>query len=310
MPTDFLAGAKRVPEDQDVLAGATRSTDDAAMPQRVMQAPQSQPSWLDQAEEDLREGGGRTIVGRALGHMQGRGDQGFVGFGEGPNGAEAMPASPVMGLVHAFQGASEIPSHPGQGLVKTLGGIGEAASIPLAFAAGPESKSAAEAIPSTKYAGQLFREVEDAAKGVPVKLTRAMEPMERAQQLSARGHGTIGAIDNLYNRVNTINPLDYVEARDRASALSRLTGQDKMNATDTLRAQAKRLSHAFNEDIGDTAESVGKGDQYRQAMREYAAAARNKEIGQYIAKQVVPKAAAAVGAGAAYHYGREFLNKK
>jgi hypothetical protein len=120
--------------------------------------------------------------------------------------------------------------------------------------------------------------------------------MERAQQLSARGGGSIGAIDNLYKRINTVNPLDYREARDWASNLSRLTANDQMGASPALQAEARKLSHAFNEDVGGAASRRGVGPQYDQAMKEYARASRNTDIAKKVVKYGTGAAATLAGA--------------
>lgn len=112
------------------------------------------------------------------------------------------------------------------------------------------------------------------------------------------GHGTIGPLDSLYNRVNTINPLDYDEARSRYSALGTLTGEDQMRATPTLQGATKKFNHAFGEDIGDTADRAGVGNQYRRGMTQYRRAARMSQAARSlggVAKRVaIP---AALGAG-------------
>lgn len=152
-----------------------------------------------------------------------------------------------------------------------------------------------DAVPSRARAGRVFQSVAQAAAGQPVNMTRSMPILERAQQLSDAGHGTIGPIDSLYKRVNTVNPLDYSEARDRASALSSLTGNDKMSATNSLKSQARQLSHAFNEDVGDTASSVGRGEDYQRAMKEYARASALRDTAKGVMKWAIPATGAAGG---------------
>src|SRR5258708_37570889 len=69
------------------------------------------PSWGSDLENDLREGGGRTVVGRFLGRMQGRGEQGYSGLESGVNPAVAnYVGSPELGAAHMISGAQEIPS--------------------------------------------------------------------------------------------------------------------------------------------------------------------------------------------------------
>lgn len=298
--------------------------------------------WLDQLDDDLRMGGGRTFIGRTLGRMEGNGDKGYQGLESGvsPAVAQYMGSLPL-GAVKMAKGAVDaVQGHPWQSVKDTVGGELQAATIPMSMMAGPETEAGMAAIPSKKYASALFDEVmngapkiadsegpalyrrlggslktiiptwrsrfaevfpetvDKGAAGLPVKMSRSMAPLEEAQRLSDAGHGSIGAVDSLYKRVNTVNPLDYSEARDRASALSNITGEDKMRATPSLRRQAKLLSRYLNQDIGDTAEAAGKGPQYRQAMSEYARAARMAD-----AKNRSLKYGGA--AGAAYLGGRE-----
>jgi hypothetical protein len=154
-------------------------------------------------------------------------------------------------------------------------------------------------IPTRAKAGKVFESVMKDAQGQPVNMTRSMVPLERAQQLSARGHGTVSAADNLYKRVNTVNPLDYREARDWASGLSRLSANDTMNASPSLRAQVGKLSHAFNDDVGDAATAAGRGEDYAKAMRDYRRASQFNDAAKTAAKWAIPAAAG----GGALSYG-------
>src|SRR6185437_6269287 len=62
--------------------------------------------WLDQLDDDLRMGGGRTLIGRTLGRMEGRGDKGFNGLESGvsPAAAQYMGSLPL-GAVKMAKGA-------------------------------------------------------------------------------------------------------------------------------------------------------------------------------------------------------------
>lgn len=328
-PIDLSAGLDVLPPGRSVTP-TTGASIGAAKPE----------GWLDQLHDDLLHGGGRTIVGRALGHIEGNGSNGYQGLESGvsPAAAQYMGSLPL-GVVKMAKGAVDaMQGHPLRSIKDTVGGELQAATLPLSMMAGPETEAGMAAIPSKKYASSLFDEVmngapkiadseapalyrrlggslktiiptwrdrfaevfpqtvDSGAAALPVKLTRSMQPLEEAQRLSDAGHGSIGAVDSLYKRINTVNPLDYSEARDRASALSSITGEDKMHATPSLRAQAKRLSRFFNQDIGDTADAAGKGPQYRQAMSEYARASRMADTGNRLLKYGGATGAAYLGA--------------
>lgn len=136
-----------------------------------------------------------------------------------------------------------------------------------------------------------------------VNLKHSLPALEEAQRLSEEGHGTITPLDSFYRRVNTINPLDYDEAFSRRSALGSLTGEDKMRATPSLQAAAKKFHRALGEDIGETAERAGVGDQYRQGMREYRNAMMVRKGLIHAGKMAIPTAA---GYGA-YHFLKPWI---
>ena len=222
---------------------------------------------------------------------------------------QAFGMSPVGEIWNAAHGqappgadiAKSFKEHPEETLESTagniVGGIDAAGLMPEALAR----------VPTKEGAGRLFQSVMNEAGDKPVKLTRALEPLERAQQLSARGGGTVSAADNLYKRINTVNPLDYREARDWASNLSRISAQDKMSASPSLRAEVGKLSKAFNQDIGDTAESVGRGADYNKAMRNYHLASTVGDVASKAKKYAVPAALGAAGAGAGYKLARALM---
>jgi hypothetical protein len=214
-----------------------------------------------------------------------------------------MAAFPLAGLVdpslytpEANQLKEGFKAHPEEAM-ESLGGnlVGGADAMGMAGEALPKI---ADAIPTRAKAGKLFESVMQDAGDKPVNLTRTMAPLERMEQLSSRGHGTISAADNLYKRVNTVNPLDYREARDWASGASRLSAQDKMSASPSLRSNFKQMSHALNDDIGDTATSVGRGEDYAKAMQDYRRASTMADaasaVGKVAKRMAIP---AAVGAG-------------
>lgn len=150
-----------------------------------------------------------------------------------------------------------------------------------------------EAFPTKAKAGALLNEVSTAAKGMPVKMSRTLPELEEAQRLSLWKHGNIPALDDLYNRINTVNPIDFEEARGRYSPISKLTTNDKMATTKALQSAAKRTAHAMRDDIGDTAEQVGMRDQYERGMDMYHGASRIEDFVKKARKAAIPAAAGA-----------------
>lgn len=207
------------------------------------------------------------------------------------------------------EGGKQMAAHPAYAL-------GEA-SAPLLMGAGikgamevPGEVSEINPFPTRAKAGALFGQVMDAAGDKPVNLSpETMKALERTQQLTMAGSKPFGTADKLYQRINTVNPLPYREARDFAQNMS-LSPEERMSLKGSMRKEIPNLSHSFNRDIGDTAESVGMRPQFEKAMKDYATASRMSDIagkaGNTLAKYGVP---AAVGAGGleAYHLLKDFF---
>lgn len=154
-------------------------------------------------------------------------------------------------------------------------------------------------------ASKLFDEVMTAAKGQPVNLTRTQAPLERIAQLTDAGGPTLTAPNKLMLRSQQINPIPYEEARDFYTNISNLSKQDKQIANRPMLREVGNLRSAFNKDIGETANSVGKGEQYNQAMQDYARAARLKDLVSTGAKWAIPTA---IGGGT-YGLLRDLLSR-
>ncbi|HXF12277.1 MAG TPA: hypothetical protein VN517_03945 [Terriglobales bacterium] len=291
-----------------------------APPTAHMSATPAQP-WLTQLDEDLRQGGSRTFVGRTLGHMQGRGDKGYTGLESGttPATADFMGSVPL-GAVKMAQGVAETPQHPIAGPLKAVSGLLQAGTIPSAFMGGPAADAAIEAapgmaekawdtlVPTRAKAGKLFNKVMDSAGDQPVTISpNTMAPLERTQQLAMAGGKPFGAADKLYQRIQTINPLTYREARDFSQNMS-LSPEEKMGLKKSMRYEVPRLAKSFNEDVGNAAAAAGKGEEYGNAMNMYRRASRNASIGKGLLKYGGRAALGAAGAGGLYEVGKA-LNK-
>lgn len=267
-----------------------------------------QPRTLEQImgdfQQDVTNGGGRTAVGRLLGQLQGRGDKGYSGLNSGVSqGAASFVGSPLMGTAEALHAATTIPEHPLKGTLQTIGGILHAAAIPGMVMGGPAANAAAEAIPSAAHAGQMLGDIQQAAGHLPVTINNALSPLERTQQLAMAGASPARPADLLYQRVNSIAPLSYQEARDFASNIANLTRQERLGLNGPMQAAVQRLKTGLNADIGSTAGQVGKAEDYANAIKEYAQA---KQLKQGMVKASKYLAGTALGA-AAYTEGKKVL---
>lgn len=280
MPVDKWAQfAQPVPSTSgaDPWAQYSQVPSAPAAPQPTQSAPalSAAPpdSWLKQAENDFTEGGKRTALGKILGILQGN-NSGYSGIdsGESKSAANFM-GSPVLGLLHAGQSAQTIPDHPVTGTLGTIGGLAEAATIPSMVMGGPGATTAIEAVPSKVHAAQVLQSLMEAHADRPIELLRTLEPLQRTQELRAVGATTPPAANALYDRINSVmaNPINYQQARDFASELSRPSVMERLTTKPEMLMNARRTATGLNADIG---QSIGQPEVYGNAIKEYAQAAK------------------------------------
>jgi hypothetical protein len=269
------------------------------------------PSWGSDLENDLREGGNRTVVGRFLGKMQGRGDQGYTGLQSGVSqGAADIAGSPELGAAHMISSAQQIPSHPVSGTLGVVSGALQAATLPSMFAVGPAAEAASAAVPSRSAAADVLNSVLQQSGHQPVNLNNASDALLRVQELAQRGTSMPQAAGKLLRRTTEPNspPLTLEEARDFYTNLSRLSSNESQRLSPTMQGAVRSLRGSFNQDIGDAAEasSPGSGQDYMNAVREYARATQMGKTGVSAAKWLTGAAGAGLAGKIAIHY----LDKK
>jgi hypothetical protein len=267
-------------------------------------------SWLHQAEEDLTQGGNRTVLGRIGGTMQGRGDKGFSGIDSGVSkGTANLMGSPELGLLHAGEAAQTIPDHPVKGVLGTIGGALEAAKLPGMVMAGPEAEMGLGAIPLKSHAVSLFNDIEQAAKNVPVQMSKTAPALEDFGQTVATGGRNAGVMTKLTRRIDPPaprmnmlqsmqsdlsgaapsappDPINFPEARDFYTNISRQTAKPGLLrrafeplSMPSFRMNAGNVREALGSDLTDAAGTIGRGEDYTNAMREYRQAAQlNKAL--------------------------------
>jgi hypothetical protein len=255
-------------------------------------------SWLHQAENDFTEGGNRTVLGRTLGKLQGRGDQGYTGIDSGVSkGTANFMGSPLLGLLHAGESAQTIPDHPVKGTLGTIGGLAESATIPSMVMGGPAAETAINAIPSAKHAGKIFESLGEELATHPVPLTdQTLQPLQRATELGARGGTLPKPVSDLLTRSQGLEPMSYPEIRDYQSNLSDLSRSAKDSLNGKMLGQIGKLKGGLYGDIYNAASEVGRGDDYAQAMKEFRQASQLKDMATKTAKVAVPAGAAYLGA--------------
>lgn len=252
------------------------------------------PTWLEDAESDVRNGGKRTALGNILGKIQGS-DDGYSGLGGVSEGVQNFMGSPVLGLLHAGQSAQTIPEHPVKGSLGTIGGVMEAGTIPGLILGGPSARAAINSVPSKAAAGKVFSELAEEAgnAGIKVDLNDALSPLRRLEALGNAGHAPIRGVTQLANNVRNV---PYQTARDFSSTISNLSGEERASIRPEYGAEITKLSKSLHTDIKDALAPIANGaERYEDAITEYAKASR---LGDMLSKALHHGGKAAItGAG-------------
>ena len=253
----------------------------------IQAQPNTLTNWFQNAERDLLKGGQRTAVGKTLGFLQGQPEKGYEGLqsGTSPAAAEFMGSVPL-GLTEIGKGTAEtVEGHPFRGLADQAGGLLKASTLPGLVAGGPMAESAIEAIPSRVHAGQVLQDIRGAAANVPVATEKTLPELERWNELTQRGGQGRKVIRQLGTRLQNLvepgaEPLNFPEARDFYTNVSELSHQPMLQTLmgrglrPTALRQVGKIRSALNEDLGTAASTIGRGEDYANAIKEYAQASK------------------------------------
>lgn len=282
----------------------------------VHSAPTGIVPWFQNAEEDLMHGGDRTVVGRALGHLQGRGDKGYSGLESGvsPGAAEYL-GSPELGVAQAGKGLAEaVTGHPLTGL-KDIGlGAWKGATIPLSFVAPEAADAAIEAIPTQAKAAEIFSNI--AAEAERNKLTVPMQETTPALRdwrtvLDAGGKpGGQKGVMQLEKTVlrsprniveNEIKALPYDDARLRYSHITEQAHEPFLQKamgrgmSPKVARSAQGVRAGLNSDIRGALRTIGQDEDYDKAMSVFKNAKRLQRAGKIAAGLAAGEAARRTG---------------
>lgn len=277
-------------------------------------APTGVLPWIQDAENDLRHGGGRTILGRVMGHLQGNGDKGYSGLESGvsPGQADAMGSVPL-GVAKLAKGIAEVPQHPVKGAIDAGSGALQAASLPMAFMGGPIAEAGIEAVPSRAYAAHVLQDVSQAAKDVPVNPQNAWPEIERFQELTKRGGATSKPLTQISTRLQNMvrmpdkGALNFPEARDFYTNISGQSAEDVTRLNPVMRRQMGSVRAGLHQDLTNAADQVGRGEDYAKAVNEYSQAMKLRKAMINTAKWGVGPA---VGAGVASELARKLIPRR
>lgn len=197
----------------------------------------------------------------------------------------------------------------------TLGHIAKGAAevAPLALGAldtaAPE-RSLIGQIPSRARAGAMLQDIRTQAANVPVSTTNTAPEVARYQELAQRGGSTAKPItqlaprirENMVPNINT-KPINFPEARDFYSNVSSQSAEDASRLNPIMRTQMGSVRAGLHQDLTDAAGQIGRGEDYSNAIREYARAMQMRKGLITAAKIGIP----AAGAGIAGHYIKNAL---
>ena len=223
--------------------------------------------------------------------METSGKVGMIGTALAP-AAIAAPAATIRGLAGGTLGAGAgtvIGSAAGMSpeniaLLQDAGGIGGGAAGAYSSLANLKAGASGLGIPTKSGGGAKLNSVMSQIGNRPVDMTNPLPPLEQAQRLSMEGHGSVGALDSLYNRMNTVNPVDFAEAKSRYEALGYLTANDKIHSTPKLQAATKMTAAGLRQDLSATAEKHGLGDLFESGMSEYRKASMMQNAASQVAQ--------------------------
>lgn len=168
--------------------------------------------------------------------------------------------------------------------------------------AGEALAAGAKMLPNTTRAGQKFQQVMGVAKDQPVDISKPGDVALRIHELADRGSTMPRVVSKFLRRITDPNqaPLTYGEARDFASNISRLSADEYNRLTPVIQREVGNLRVALNDAVAKAAAAAGKGEDYLSAMKEYAQAAKLRDIKDEIvqgARRAAPYAAGASGVG-------------
>ena len=170
---------------------------------------------------------------------------------------------------------------------------------------------AANAVPRMGRASKTFQKVMSHAKNVPLDVEAPGQAALRIQQLAERGGTEPRAVGKLLRRMTdpAKAPMNFEEGRDFYSNISRLSANEFGSLSPVVQREMGALREALNKSLTQAAGTVGKGDAYAGAMKEYAQAAKFGSAKDALL-EALKKGALPVGGatGAAYWLGSKFRN--
>lgn len=214
-----------------------------------------------------------------------------------PTQENVVGAVPFIGPMSVAMAKDAKKGDYGGAAATLAGGVGAAAmgkQVPEGAAALKEQIADLPGIPSASKAASALGEVKAAAGEIPIDMEKPGNTALQIYEQSQRGATLPKVVRDFIKRAVTpeSDPITYAEAKDFQSNVSALSADERMK----LKPNTKRLLGQLNVDLKgsleDAADTVGKGEQFTQAMKEYHHAMIIKNLTD-TAKEAAWKAAVA-----------------
>ncbi len=150
-------------------------------------------------------------------------------------------------------------------------------------------------LPSRARAGATLQDIRTQAKDVPVSLRNTMPAVDRLSELKDAGGKSATPLNAIIKRATNYltpstkgkvqEPILFPEARDIYSNVSDVTRQSPLQTLmgrglkPTMLRQAGIVKSGLNSDLTDAASTIGRGEDYTNAMKEYANASKLRKMG-------------------------------
>lgn len=216
------------------------------------------------------------------------------------SGAQQM--FPGVNYTPADQARLEQHTAP-HGTAQKVGYVAETVAE-MALPTASMGRAALRAIPNQRRAGQAFQAVMSKAAHVPIDVSAPGNQALRIYQLSERGGTMPKAVRDFLKRVTDPEkgPMTYEEARDFASNISRLSADEYKRLPPAMQKEVHGLRVALNGAVKKAADSVGMGDVYSGAMKEYSQASKVRGHVDDAKKAALKYAIPATAGGVAANY--------
>lgn len=276
-------------------AAIVRNGGSAALPTKPVSAEDfAKPTSLLQTAKDVGIGAVKGVGSTAANVVETMGNSGVIP-GVIPSAFAKEFRNP------AFDKAEQVTtaSNDAQRAGKVLEGVAEVA-LPVGMGA--------NAVPRAARAARNIQRVENVVSKVLPDMAAPGDVALRIQQMASRGGTEPRAVSKLVRRLTdpAQAPMDFQEGRDWYGNISRLSADEYNRLTGPIKREMGNLREAFHGSMTSAADTMGEGQRYAGAIKEYAQAQKIRSMKDALVEALKRGALPVTGAaGAAYLLGNK-----